>query len=160
MGEPDAVTTAVEEPELEEDFSRESPQFSSAGTSFTAQAQRELDKFTADFNTRLQTRALEKAQKMDEVQSTHVAEAHGELVATPIDTVADIGITIILPFGFLLLGLVGNDLLALVNSQKALTPLSLFISVLGGICIGASIAVNSKRYALKRFVKNKERRQN
>lgn len=127
------------------------PGFTSEGTRFSFEAEREIDRLTADFSARLRTRAVEKGEKFDQVQSAHVQEAHGELVATKVDIVADFGMAVGLPFGLLIVGIVINDVVAYVTDGVALHPFSLFLAVTGGLIVGASLIVNSQRYGLKRL---------
>jgi len=127
------------------------PEFSPQGTRFSLEAEREIERLTADFSSMLRIRSIERGQKMDQVQSAHVQEAHGELVATKVDIVADFGIAVGLPFGLLLIGIVINDVVEWFTDKVALHPVSLGLALTGGLIVGASLVVNNRRYGLKRL---------
>ena len=143
----------MSEVEQAEDVLGSPPQFSPQGTRFSFEAEKEFERLTADFTATLRTRAIEKGQKMDQVQSTHVQEAHGELVATKVDVIADLGMAVGFPLGLLFLGIVIDDMSEWLKNGTALHPLSLVFALASGLFVGASLIINNGRYGLKRLFK-------
>lgn len=151
MGSPaDTSVSSSGQVPLEEPISK-------MGTQFSERAQEELEKRTFDFEKMLHVRAKERAEHMDEVQRIHVVEAHQELLATRVDGFAELSVTVILPLGFTLFGVVFNDLRAYWLDQVALSHFSLIFALASGALITLGLMTYLGRYPIKRYFAKRRR---